>query len=227
MKKITLLTIIFFFNSGFLISQVGINTNNPIDDLHLGSTSSTIRLEGLNSTNNSANDGLTDKRVYVDNNGTLLIKDDAPELAISELGNLTVPTSITVTTNSGSKTSATLTTGNFTVNGNHWINLIVNIGAKTIRNNTGGEINDSKAKIIGIEIYIDSILISTNSQTYLSTTNSGTIPDGTIYLTSDYFKLLTTGIHTYEIKGYVEGGGSIQATFGGDNMDKIQIIEFK
>lgn len=77
MKKITILTIIFFFNSSFIISQVGIKTNNPTDDLHLGSPNSTIRLEGLNSTNNSANDGLTEKRVYVDNNGTLLTKYDS------------------------------------------------------------------------------------------------------------------------------------------------------
>ena len=55
--------------------NVGINTTNPQQVLHLGSQTGTVRVDGLNSTNNVYNGGGVDKTcpLYVDSNGDLTL----------------------------------------------------------------------------------------------------------------------------------------------------------
>jgi hypothetical protein len=74
--KLLLLSILF--NTFFSFSQikgVGINEDNPQQALHLGSQTGTIRVDGLNSTNNTFNGGGVDKTypLYVDENGDLTL----------------------------------------------------------------------------------------------------------------------------------------------------------
>jgi hypothetical protein len=54
-------------------SQVGIGTTNPQQDLHISGTNSTIRIESLNSTNNTFNDGIKHAPAYVDGNGDITL----------------------------------------------------------------------------------------------------------------------------------------------------------
>lgn len=55
-------------------AQVGIGTVSPLEDLHIAGTSSTIRIESLNSTNNPTyNDGVKLSPAYVDGNGTVTL----------------------------------------------------------------------------------------------------------------------------------------------------------
>ncbi|TDR24457.1 hypothetical protein [Flavobacterium cheniae] len=68
MKK----NIIYFFLSFscFSFSQIGIETNNPQQDLHIAGATSTIRIESLNSINEPAlNDGTKLAPLYVNANG--------------------------------------------------------------------------------------------------------------------------------------------------------------
>ena len=55
MKKIFLASLTFY--SLLSIGQVGINNTNPQQELHVSGTNSTIRIEGLNATNNPLNLG--------------------------------------------------------------------------------------------------------------------------------------------------------------------------
>ena len=72
MKK--LYTIFIFTFCTTLYSQVGINTNNPQEELHVAGTASTIRIEGLNTPNNSSNLGTASTTpVYVNANGDLVL----------------------------------------------------------------------------------------------------------------------------------------------------------
>lgn len=72
MKKVT--TFLFTFSSLFALSQVGINNTNPQEELHVSGTTSTIRVEGLNQTNNPLNLGPNENtRVYVNTNGDLVL----------------------------------------------------------------------------------------------------------------------------------------------------------
>ncbi len=73
--------LIYIFSALFVAvnatAQVGINTTDPQQTLDVGGSSATVRVDGLNSTNNPTNlgTGLT-TRVYVDANGDLVLDDD-------------------------------------------------------------------------------------------------------------------------------------------------------
>lgn len=57
-----------------MLSQTGINTNFPIEELHVAGNSSTIRVEGLNASNNTSNLGPgSSSRVYVNASGDLVL----------------------------------------------------------------------------------------------------------------------------------------------------------
>lgn len=72
MRKLT--TYILFLSAYLSYSQVGIGTNTPQQDLHVAGTTSTIRIESLNSTNSpTLNDGIKLAPVYVKPNGNLTL----------------------------------------------------------------------------------------------------------------------------------------------------------
>ncbi|MEW5676629.1 hypothetical protein ABGT15_09975 [Flavobacterium enshiense] len=72
MKKI--ITYSLFLFSSFSFAQVGIGTSNPQKDLHITGSTSTIRIESLNSVNQPVlNDGSKLAPVYVKPNGDLTL----------------------------------------------------------------------------------------------------------------------------------------------------------
>lgn len=82
MQKILLY--LFFFTGCLSFGQtkgVGINKLVPEQQLHLGSQTGTIRIDGLNATNNSYNGGEVDKTypLYVDSNGDMTLEISAFE----------------------------------------------------------------------------------------------------------------------------------------------------
>lgn len=82
------LFILLFVNS-LGIAQVGIGTNTPQEDLHIGGINSTIRIESLNNTNNPLNDGLKNARVFVDSNGNFTLT--PPNFTAGGSGNSNLP----------------------------------------------------------------------------------------------------------------------------------------
>ena len=65
---------IFIYATFQSFAQVGIGTLNPQKELHIAGDNSTIRIESLNSTNNSTyNDGVKPAQAYVDGNGDITI----------------------------------------------------------------------------------------------------------------------------------------------------------
>lgn len=79
MTKIALLFSLFCLASFSQTKGVGINETIPEQTLHLGSQTGTVRVDGLNSLNNSYNGGEIDKTypVFVDYNGDLTLKTSA------------------------------------------------------------------------------------------------------------------------------------------------------
>lgn len=106
MKKfLTIYFIICLSALGF--SQVGINTNNPQEELHVAGATSTIRIDGLNSPNNASNLGTgSSSPVYVDADGDLVLgtlTDNVEVLFDSEdyLMNVNDPTNLVNQTGGG------------------------------------------------------------------------------------------------------------------------------
>lgn len=81
MKKILLFTYILIGTISF--GQVGVNTNTPSEELHVAGATSTIRVEGLDQTNNPLNLGdKQNSRVYVDADGDLVLADNPADIGI-------------------------------------------------------------------------------------------------------------------------------------------------
>ncbi|MGB1270353.1 MAG: hypothetical protein ACPG45_11515, partial [Flavobacteriaceae bacterium] len=55
-------------------AQVGVGTTNPLQELHIAGTSSTIRIDGLNSANNTNNNGIDIAPVAVNALGDLQVR---------------------------------------------------------------------------------------------------------------------------------------------------------
>ncbi|MCW5520653.1 hypothetical protein J1N09_12435 [Aureitalea sp. L0-47] len=96
-------TSIVFFALGFsctLLAQVGINTTNPQQSVHVAGSTSNVRIDGLNESNNTENLGINSTtRVYVDGEGDLVLgseSDNVQMLVDSEnyLNNVENPTSL-------------------------------------------------------------------------------------------------------------------------------------
>lgn len=77
--KLLLLSLFLGLLSYAQTSGVGINEDTPEQVLHLGSQTGTIRVDGLNSTNNSYNGGEPDTTypLYVDENGDMTLETSA------------------------------------------------------------------------------------------------------------------------------------------------------
>lgn len=81
MKKI--FTFLFLLSTVFAISQVGIKTTTPLQELHVAGPTSNIRIEGLNETNNPLNLGdKQNSKVYVDADGDLVLADSPADIGI-------------------------------------------------------------------------------------------------------------------------------------------------
>lgn len=81
MKKTILY--ILFSTSITTFAQVGVNTTNPQEELHIGGTTSTIRIEGLNETNNTLNLGSSQNtRVHIDADGDLVLATEPTDIEL-------------------------------------------------------------------------------------------------------------------------------------------------
>lgn len=74
MRKITFYIVGLLLSTNLMNGQVGIGTDNPQQELHVAGTTSTIRVESLNTTNEPVlNDGLKLAPVYVTGDGDLTL----------------------------------------------------------------------------------------------------------------------------------------------------------
>lgn len=81
MRKIYLT--ISILTCGLLSAQVGVNTTSPQEELHVAGNNSTIRIEGLNSPNNTLNLGANgNSRVFANANGDLVLGTATETIAV-------------------------------------------------------------------------------------------------------------------------------------------------
>jgi len=99
--------ILGLFLSTYCSAQVGINTTNPSELLHIAGSTENVRIEGLNAQNNSNNLGPeSTSRVYVNNLGNLVLGDwdDSAPIFIDSgdyLKNEETPVNMVVQTGTG------------------------------------------------------------------------------------------------------------------------------
>lgn len=236
MKSKIILLILFFIgvNSNAQVSGVGINEDNPQQALHLGSQTGTIRVDGLNSTNNTFNGGGTDKTypVYVDHNGDLTLRvsayqnSDGSDAYTTAAINGTVAITAAQSPNDGYET-VEITSYTFTVARNTTLEIKYSLSIEVFQDNLLNIIKDPYARNITNFFTLNTPTLTSTTRRYApsskcyfnrndAATNLAAAPDaatGYIYNSGTTYMYLTPGTHTIRFYGTVCSGTTNQPTF--------------
>ena len=235
--KSKIILLIFFFigvNSNAQVSGVGINKDNPQQALHLGSQTGTIRVDGLNSTNNTFNGGGVDQTypVYVDHNGDLTLKvsafqnSDGSDAYTTAAINGTVAITAIQLPNDGYET-VEMTSYTFTVARNTTLEIKYSLSIEVFQDNLLTIIKDPYARNITNFFTLDTPILAPTTRRYAPSskcyfnrndvaTNPAALPDaatGYIYNSGTTYMNLTPGTHTIRFYGTVCSGSANRPTF--------------
>lgn len=235
--KSKIIFLIFFFigiTSNAQVSGVGINKDNPQQTLHLGSQTGTIRVDGLNSTNNSFNGGGVDKTypLYVDHNGDLTLKvsayqnSDGSDAYTTAAVNGTVSITTAQLPNDGYET-VEITSYTFTVTRNTTLEIKYSLSVEVFQDNLLTIVKDPYARNITNFFTLNTPTLTSTTRRYAPSskcyfnrndiaTNPAAAPDaatGYIYNSGTTYMYLTPGTHTVRFYGTVCSGSANRNTF--------------
>ena len=210
-----------FFSSA---QNVGINVTNPQQALHLGSSTGTIRIDGLNDTNNIYNGGGFDKTfpLYVNNNGDItlalstFVNSDGTDAFVGTTllpaASIIVPTSATLP-NNGTR-SVLILAYPITVTKNVVLEIKYNISFEVFRS-TGVLLKNDRARRISNFYTVDApVLLTTtprNGQSakcyFTNDTSAGIVAaSGNMYNSTSTYVYLTAGAHIIRFYGEANTG---------------------
>ncbi|MCW1146835.1 hypothetical protein [Flavobacterium lacisediminis] len=236
MKSKIIFLIVFFIgvNSKAQVSGVGINEDTPQQALHLGSQTGTIRVDGLNSTNNTFNGGGVDQTypVYVDHNGDLTLKTEAYDNSDGDDAFSTAAINGTLTIlagdvpNDGYETTQ-ITSYVFTLTRPTIVEIKYSLSIEVFQNNLFTIIKDPYARNITNFFTLNTpVLLGTtrrygaSSKCYFNrndaATNPAAAPDGAtgyIYNSGTTYIPLPAGVHTLRFYGTACSGSANRPTF--------------
>lgn len=195
-------------------AQVGINTTNPQEELHVAGTTSTIRIDGLNSTHNTDNNGVSPANLSVDADGNLIIHNSLILIEDMDSANFLNPP-VSVATLDGNFVRQQIYTKTFNLDKPAIVefNILVSAGVSDV---TGAApITDGVNRKYGIELLIDGTDVGRAANSFSNGEGEATggpiFPD-TISYNSGYFTLslnvkkqLAAGNHTLVLNGQVVG----------------------
>ncbi len=244
LKKASAFFLFVVLNVTVTFSQVGIGNTSPQQELHISGSSSTIRLEGLNSTNHANNTGVRDQPVFVDSNGDMKIPASPANAEILVANNNFINDASTVWVRTGTEgqggwwelyqTSFTLTQAAVVM-----IDYSVSM---TITNRAGtAALTDGKVRLIQNYFFMGDGTTADFSTSYgraATFYTSGPLAGGSHFVvdgvggnSASATILLPAGTHSIHIYGFVYGGDGVlsprtsdafRSTFGGGN-DTLQI----
>lgn len=235
--KSKIIFLIFFFigiNSKAQVNGVGINEDTPQQALHLGSQTGTIRVDGLNSTNNTFNGGGVDQTypLYVDHNGDLTLKvsafqnSDGSDAYTTSGINGSVAITLAQLPNDGYET-VEITSYTFTVARNTTLEIKYSLSVEVFANSALTIIKDQYARNITNFFTLDAATLTPTTRRYAPSSkcyfnrndivsNPAAAPDaatGYIYNSGTTYMNLTPGTHTVRFYGTVCSGSANRATY--------------
>jgi len=214
-------------------SGVGINELVPEQALHLGSQTGTIRVDGLNSTNNGFNGGEVDRTypLYVDANGDLTLDisayqnsdgDDAFDTA-SINGTVTI---LPVGLDDGYEV-VEITSIPITIDRDVMLELKYSLSIEVFQDNALTIIKDAYARNVTNYFTVDTPVLNSTTRRYAQSskcyfnrndagTDASAAPNaatGFIYNSGTTYIPLTAGTHTLRFYGSASSGTSNRSTF--------------
>jgi len=222
-------------------AQIGIGTTNPQEKLHVAGANSTIRIEGLNSTNNALNPGGNRLiPVSVTANGDLQLSQKTLKSVVylSQTGvrnNTANPLKISTTwftPNTNSADIKPLTSFIVSKSGLHEVLFNITITLLESQDNSIPItilLRDGRPRVVSVRVYIDGNLVTESSQNYSSSKSSPL--SGLVTVNGSKVLNLTAGSHTYRVEGVVNGGTYPTQAFFVDIQDAndknvFQIIQY-
>lgn len=209
--------------------NVGISNTAPQEKLHISGNNSTIRIDGLSSTNNTENVPEDVMPVYVDDNGTIvlqpsLVQTYMPINAVDYIGNYVQIRS--PSENDGSRVTQNIATATVELSQESLVEIIYHISV-SIADYDGGTANDGAPRLFRSYITDGTNRIGYSSGTYAQagTTGNATVAGGYYYLSASGYFQLPAGNHTITLvgEGYA-GEYGYRLRFGESNQERFQTI---
>ncbi|MDC8004501.1 hypothetical protein POV27_10620 [Aureisphaera galaxeae] len=237
MKLIYSLIIICSLVYGTQAQNVGINTTNPQQALHMAGTSATIRVEGLDATNNSYNGGDTEPDGDLTNNTYPLYVDDAGDFTlelktiygseeVDAFDDTSLPTSTAtlLATSSTGEVTVDVFTYSITVPRATVLEVKYGMSYDIFLDNTYAIITDNLARRIQTHVVVtgDTREYATASKSYSSGTSNSVA--GPFYNSGTaYISLPSAGAYDITIQGRVSSNTKAS---GGGTTSKATYVEF-
>jgi len=210
-------------------AQVGIGTTSPQAELHVAGNSSTIRIEGLDASNNSENRGGTDiYNVMIDKDGDLTIGELSGQV-VSDNDNMSTPVPIQTTATAGLN-SGQLYTKTFTLTQKALVVINYTISMEFLSYDGTKAVDDGRAKMGHNYFYLGDGVTADNTKAYGMTTsvyanNDCDTATGYVYNSQSVTIPLGPGTYSVHLFGSVYGGdiselAAFRVLFGDrDNID--------
>jgi hypothetical protein len=215
--------------------KIGIKQPNPQKELHISGNNSTIRIDGLSTTNNVNNIAADPVPVYVNNDGDLVTQ---PPLVQSFMlvNKPNFTPGFIFSSIDGSGLTGTLDASTFNLTQRSLVHYTYQISI-TVRRENGNPIVDGASRLFRTWFTVDGNY--TNHYGYDTgtyTNNPGVVMDksyasGFYYLSGSGYVELAAGSHTINLMGLTYGGKGAtkdgfdyQITFGETTYDSIQAV---
>lgn len=234
MKKRLLFLLILSINFSYSqVSGVGINEENPQQTLHLGSSTGTIRVDGLNSTNNTYNGGEVDKTypLYVNHNGDMTLETSAYNNSDGNDAYLSTDpinseVSITLAQANDGYEVIEITSYSFTVTRLTILEIKYSLSIEVFQDNLLNIIRDPYARNITNFFTLDTPVLTPTTRRFAAHSKcyfnynyengAASLPNastGYIYNSGTTYVNLTPGTHTLRFYGTVCSGVNNRATY--------------
>lgn len=228
MKKHYLTTIVIVITQ-FIFSQngnLGINTVEPMQKLHLAGSNASLLVESLNATNNSSNDGIKPAPLYVDSNGNLTLDFDLfyRTIQFDEIDGEDPNTNIFQTAGTPF-VDQELFSYEVTVNRASYLEIKFSLSFQVSLNPEGDIITDELARVIQTYILLNhnpARKYGMTSKAYINSHLEGV--NSTYYNNAAAYILLAPGTHTISFYGGVGCGSNNRTTFVNFGLDQDMVL---
>ena len=209
--------------------NLGISNTAPKEKLHIAGTSSTIRVDGLNRTNNANNIQNDPMPVYVDDNGTMVLQPSLVQTFMPVNSVDFIRNGIDITSasaNNGALTTSNLAVANINLTQESLVEIKYHISV-TVSNFSGGSASDGAPRLFRSYILNNNNRVGYDTGTYTQAgaTGGATIANGFYYLNGSGYYQLPAGNHSFILVGEGYGGDyGFRLRFGETNQERFQII---